>query len=414
MRRLPYGKHVRSRMLSDYVYRVSGRLWACCMSSGSRYTGKRPVGPQPEDAGAKAVCVCPHCERKIRYKAKHTGKQVKCPGCGNPLTLDGVTEFPRDDADRPDRVSSVAGWVVSAALHGLLLVGISGVTWFAGFGTGAGERSVGVVAEGDAVIEAGGGGGLAPIEPAAPDLTPPEIRPPEGDELIELGSSAAAQGAPDEIEIGPLDGGLAGPSADEWDTLGAGEGGAGGGGASFFGLEASGNKFVFVVDRSGSMRDGFRLEAAKAELIRVVSGMDRTMKFFIIFYNTRFEKMPAEGLVGATEDNRKTYLDWVRRIGATGNTDPTDAMLEALSLKPDAIWLLSDGLFPVQAATVIRQKNPGARVQIHTIALHDDGGKDILAKIAEENRGHYKFVPAPASAPVRRPIPVFRGRRSIP
>ena len=52
---------------------------------------------------------------------------------------------------------------------------------------------------------------------------------------------------------------------DQWKGFLAGAGATKAGTTSFFGLEARGNKFVYVVDKSGSMR-GAKLLAAKTDL----------------------------------------------------------------------------------------------------------------------------------------------------
>jgi len=149
------------------------------------------------------------------------------------------------------------------------------------------------------------------------------------------------------------------------------------------------------VDRSGSMA-GPKLDAAKAELIRAVRRLERAARFYTIFFNVVPAAMPGEELVRATESNKRRHFAWVSGIGAGGRTDPTSAMKLALSLKPDAIWLLSDGIFRLQAATAIQKANPRGRVQIHTIAFYSREGEAVLQRIADENRGRYRFV-SPAS-----------------
>jgi hypothetical protein len=343
--------------------------------------------------------MCPHCNKRIRFKAKYAGKQVKCPSCAGPLTLTAITDFPSLESDQPDRLSPIAGWVTSVVLHGLLLLSFTGITWYSGFGTGAGQRDVGIVAESGDYIEAGGGG-LSPIQAAAPELAAPPLSTQADNQPIEsLGSSVAPSGENVAIEIGTLDGGIAEPVKGDWGDFGASEGTAGGGGASFFGLEARGGKFVYVVDRSGSMESEGRLQAARNELYRSVYALQRTMEFFIVFYESDFEPMPADGLVKATGPNQKRYCDWAKRIDSRGGTDPEGAMLKALSLKPDAVWLLSDGRFDAEVCDVIRANNPGAQVQIHTIAFYDEQGRAVLQRIAEENRGRYRFVAPPAGRP---------------
>ena len=178
----------------------------------------------------------------------------------------------------------------------------------------------------------------------------------------------------------------------DWGSFAASGGGRGGGGASFFGLEARGKDFVYVVDYSGSMsRD--KLVAAKAELIRSLSALRRNMRYYIVFYNHAHLPMPGGKLVKATEQNKRVSFAWVEQVRANGGTDPRKAMRLALSLEPDAIWLLSDGLFARQAADEIRAANPGARVQVHSIGFFSNAGEPVLRRIAEENRGAYRFVP---------------------
>src|SRR6185369_8524161 len=56
---------------------------------------------------------------------------------------------------------------------------------------------------------------------------------------------------------------------------------------TFFGLEATGNKFVYVLDRSDSMGENHeaRMKAAKDELLNSLKDLDQRQQFYIIFYN---------------------------------------------------------------------------------------------------------------------------------
>ena len=116
------------------------------------------------------------------------------------------------------------------------------------------------------------------------------------------------------------------------------------------------------------------------------------MQFYIIFYNSNPIAMPGGELVSATDANKRKAFNWVERISANSGTVPAPSILAALELKPDAIWLLSDGLFSQQACDVIQQANADSSVQIHTIAFHDNRGEAPLKRIARENRGKYRFV----------------------
>ena len=102
--------------------------------------------------------------------------------------------------------------------------------------------------------------------------------------------------------------------------------------------------------------------------------------------------MPATDLVRATEGSKRKHFTWVSGVTADGGTNPTSAMKLALSFKPDVIWLLSDGIFNKIVADIISKANPGRKVQIHTLAFYSREGEQILQRIAESNRGRYRFV----------------------
>ena len=82
----------------------------------------------------------------------------------------------------------------------------------------------------------------------------------------------------------------------------------------------------------------------------------------------------------------------MEHVSSGGGTLPAEAMLKAISLKPDAIWLLSDGIFGEHACDVIGNANRGSRISIHTIAFYDNQGEAQLKRIAGENNGKYRFV----------------------
>lgn len=175
--------------------------------------------------------------------------------------------------------------------------------------------------------------------------------------------------------------------------------GGGGGSGNIFDREGRGTKFVYVIDFSGSM-NGARLAAAKAELIDSIENLHRSMEFYVIFFDEHYETMPEPGMVKATQENLDRAIRWIESMSARGGTDPTGAMMKALDLNPHTIFLLSDGIFSATICESIRKANADGQVSICTIAFHDRSGEAVLRRIAEENHGDYRFVPAPAeSAP---------------
>ena len=162
--------------------------------------------------------------------------------------------------------------------------------------------------------------------------------------------------------------------------------------ASFFGLRARGQTFVYVVDCSGSMDEDGRLHRAKAELMRSVAKMAYPQRFQVIFYNDRPMPMPGDAAVSADLFHKDQLDRWLSVIPAQGETDPRAAMQLAFALKPDAIFLLSDGEYPEGVAEHLAAKNP-RKVPIHCIDLSGGAAGDDLERIARDSGGQYAAKP---------------------
>jgi hypothetical protein len=67
-------------------------------------------------------------------------------------------------------------------------------------------------------------------------------------------------------------------------------------------------------------------------------------------------------------------------------------MSQALALRPDAIFLLSDGEFPDGTVEAIVKKNT-RKVPIHCIDLAGGAAGDQLQRIAHESGGRYASRP---------------------
>ena len=179
---------------------------------------------------------------------------------------------------------------------------------------------------------------------------------------------------------------VAPPSSAAQGTVGAG------GAASFFGQAGRGTRFVYVIDRSGSM-NGARFDAARFEIVKSIRSLRDHESFQVVFYSNDFMVMPTPGLLRASAANKEKAVDWVRGVSPGGGTDPSGALEHALTtLRPTTIWLLSDGSFNTDVTGLLQQLNPGAEVQINTIAFHSRGGEALLKIIADENDGDYRHV----------------------
>ena len=127
--------------------------------------------------------------------------------------------------------------------------------------------------------------------------------------------------------------------------------GGGGSGSSskaateFFGIGGYGQTFVYVVDCSGSMNENDKFDRARYELLKSIEQLGKDQQYFVIFYNHQMYPMPSEKPLMATPDNLAKTTDWINHAEAMGGTVPMPALMLALSMKPDAIYFLTDGQF---------------------------------------------------------------------
>ena len=162
--------------------------------------------------------------------------------------------------------------------------------------------------------------------------------------------------------------------------------------ASFFGVRAEGQVFIYVVDCSGSMAEDGRMVRAKAELRRTIARMGFPQRFLVIFYND--EPIPMPGHVPKSVDgqSRDNFFAWLQHIQPEGETDPRAAMSMALNLRPDAVFLLSDGEFPDGTVEAIAGMNK-RKIPINCVDMAGGQGGNSLKQIAQGAKGTYVLRP---------------------
>jgi len=184
--------------------------------------------------------------------------------------------------------------------------------------------------------------------------------------------------------------------------------GDGQGGAQFFGVKSTGNRFVFIVDSSKSMKSG-KFEAACYELAAAVDRLSEQQSFYVIFFDWDAYRMfnlknPEPRMVRATPENVMRLRRWMSTVELELRTDPFDAFKFAMHLMPDAIYVLSDGAFTDKGKSVkwLKKENTindplaltPAKVTVHTIGFYTPD-KGTLAQMAKDYGGTYRFVPRP-------------------
>jgi len=169
-----------------------------------------------------------------------------------------------------------------------------------------------------------------------------------------------------------------------------------------FGLEAEGNRFVYVFDRSASMGDsaGRPLAAAKRELLRSLDELGPVQQFYLIFYNQRLQVFTPSGMRGrlvfATDDTKKAARRFVDSVRADGATRHADAIAAAIRLGPDAIFLLTDGdavddLDEEELGRLMRSIG-GTKCMVVQFGGGEQRRSPRLARLAEASGGRYEVV----------------------
>lgn len=281
-----------------------------------------------------------------------------------------------------NRADQWRAWAASLLLHFALLSTLTAVVWH--------ERQE----EWLPAIQ-------ARLDEAAPQTD--KFEPPV--DLVEFlsqsGSPAVGPVVDEQIVSAPLAAGLntdvnIGPLAGEG---GLGEGGLGGKGSAetgigFFGTRGTASSVVFVVDMSGSMENG-RFIRAQQELVKSIHKLHVTQKFYVIFFNSHavpmFFPSPAKEMVSATPLMKRKVTRWITERRTGQGTDPEEALLLALALKPEVIYVLTDGEFPENCRELVKTKNTSGAV-INTIALQSRDGIPLLQDIASDNNGVFLFV----------------------
>jgi hypothetical protein len=327
-----------------------------------------------------------------------------------------------DDSQPSSRSSSRLGtllrttpsWLVSAVFHMAVLFALALVT----FSLPEEERQRVLVGE---TIEAG----EEPIvEEVVIDIEPVEMEQvamaavaPAAVSIANLGAAAAPADFGDvgAVNVESTMGDIGALFGDEGEGFARND--AGLAAAEFFGVKAGGRKFVFLVDSSLSMKGG-KFEAALQELSYAIRKLSQDQFFYVIFFDWNAERMlfpvdprnprvlskqPEPRAVRATPENIRNLEAWMSTVELELKTDPYEAMQFAVEMLPDAIYLLTDGMFRGKTESYLAEHNVieseldgrKPKIVIHTIGFWSDQGQELLQRISSNYGGTYRFVPPP-------------------
>ena len=319
------------------------------------------------------------------------------------------------EAGRFVRARKIPAWSVSLAVHIALLV-LLGVLIRPGVPKGlpSGDRPGGIVlaqvkAEQTEYVSPEAAPDAAAAAAAAPSA---DDVPPEATSGIDMPAPLATLAAPSGIQVGQADAsGVGRPTLGDFSNSSGKQAGASirqtprfSGPVArlkLFGSGfAEGNSFVFVIDRSKSMgNDGLGVLAqAKLELTEALSALDRRHKFQIVAYHhDRVYLDRAAGLLPATDQNKARVSEFFEGLAAFGGTNHELAVFAALGMKPDVVFLLTDGGSPglnrgqlEQIITIAKRMH----TTIHCIQFGFSTAPDrsFMLELARRTGGSYRYI----------------------
>jgi hypothetical protein len=167
---------------------------------------------------------------------------------------------------------------------------------------------------------------------------------------------------------------------------------------AFFDVATRGGRVIFVIDRSLSMGLSGALRQANRELTASLDHLSPKVAFQVILYNRYAEPLRVNGLTGwlTAESAIVTEVEHqIDNLRADGGTDHLGALKEAIQLKPDVVFFVTDadGL-TLEAANAVTRINHG-NAAIHCIELvngADGYGSSVLRHLAEANGGTYRLI----------------------
>jgi len=185
---------------------------------------------------------------------------------------------------------------------------------------------------------------------------------------------------------------------------------------AFFGMPATGHRFAFILDMSGSM-SGSRWNACLQHLADALHGLTEDAEFFVVLFSDGLV-IPTEQAqwLPATEECKKAIFEWAAGVEPGGGTYPQpafDLVFASPEGKPDVIYFLTDGLFTSPSPDRLARQCSGAsagilsslgglfvhseatapgHTVIHTLTLDDASGASLCKKIAKATGGQYAHV----------------------
>lgn len=161
----------------------------------------------------------------------------------------------------------------------------------------------------------------------------------------------------------------------------------------------TGTRFVFLIDRSGSMGSGGLgvLPRARDELMKALGSLNESHMFQVVAYHQKTVMVGRREMLAANPANAQLAGDFLDHLAAFGSTQHEAGIFSALALQPDVIVLMSDGGFPALNAGQIRsiRKSMARGTTVHCVQF---GTSDLapedsfMEQLALATGGTFRYI----------------------
>jgi hypothetical protein len=165
---------------------------------------------------------------------------------------------------------------------------------------------------------------------------------------------------------------------------------------NFGGIELSGDKVIFIIDRGDATATYF--PAIKTMTTRAVKALGADRRFQVILWdNGQQDAYPKLAADYGRDDEVDRLSRWFDEVSTGQSTDALPAMKAAMQQSPDTIVLVTGkadqlaALSPTFTADILNLRG-GKTPVIHTVSLGNSDPDDPLKKIALESAGQHKVL----------------------
>ncbi|HOI54338.1 MAG TPA: hypothetical protein PLP01_03745 [Phycisphaerae bacterium] len=153
----------------------------------------------------------------------------------------------------------------------------------------------------------------------------------------------------------------------------------------------AGPRVVFLVDASGSMTDF--MVSLKPRLTAAIRHLRTDAWFYIgLFSQGEPQALTGNPLIPATDANKEAACRLIESVKPKGQTVPERALRRAFALRPDALYLITDGEMDASPLRAISQLNGHRTTAVHLRVTALVSDPTFLIKAARETGGTYRWI----------------------